>query len=338
MNSTTMKIFVPAIAFLLTTAVLLFVRSVVFRLLRRWAEREDTRLDTIVVTALKGPSLYWCIAIGLFICVDLSNLPARYSFYIDKSIYLLIILSITLTAANVSDNLLNTFTQKSSLPISSTGLANWMSKATILVLGFLIALSVIGISITPLITALGIGGLAVALAFQDTLANLFAGIYLLMEKTIRVGDFIRIENGQEGYVEDISWRTTRIRMLTNNMIVIPNSKLSQNIVVNYSMPEKRMSVSIPVRVSRQSDPETVERVLADELGKAVAEIPEILSDPRPMVQFIPGVGDNALEFTLSCQIKEFANQSLVQHELKKRVFYRLKKEGIELPVSQIGNR
>ncbi len=326
-----MKIFIPVIAFLVSITGLFIIRGIAFRLLRRWAEREDTKLDTIVVEALKTPSLYWCIAIGLFIGVDLSDLPARYGFYISKSIYLLIILSITLAAANVSDKLLNTFIQKSSLPISSTGLAHWMSKVTILVLGFLIALNVLGISITPLITALGIGGLAVALAFQDTLANLFAGIYLLVEKTIRVGDFIRIENGQEGHVEDISWRTTRIRMLTNNMIVIPNSKLSQNIVVNYSLPEKRMSVSIPVHVSCLSDPETVERVLADEMGKAAAEIPEILSDPGPVVRFIPGVGDNALEFTLSCQVKEFTNQDLVQHELKKRIFYRLKKEGIEIP-------
>ena len=94
-------------------------------------------------------------------------------------------------------------------------------------------LNAVGVSITPIITALGVGGLAMALALQDTLSNLFAGIHILAEHTIRIGDFIRLETGQEGYVEDISWRTTRIRMLPNNMVIVPNSKLAQSVVVNY---------------------------------------------------------------------------------------------------------
>jgi small-conductance mechanosensitive channel len=193
---------------------------------------------------------------------------------------------------------------------------------------------VLGISITPLITALGVGGLAVALALQDTLANLFAGIHILVEKSIRVGDFIRLETGQEGYVQDITWRTTRVRMLPNNIVVIPNSKLSQSVVTNYYLPEKRMSVLIPVGVSYQSDPDQVERILVEEAAKAVGEVPGLLGDPAPFVRFIPGFGESSLDFTLVCQVAEFTDQYPAQHELRKRIFRRFRHEGIEIPFPQ----
>ena len=206
-----------------------------------------------------------------------------------------------------------------------------MIQGIILVLGLLIALSVIWISITPFITALGVGGLAVALALQDTLSNLFAGIHILVEKSIRVGDFVKLETGQEGYVEDITWRTTRIRMLPNNMVIIPNSKLSQSIVTNYYLPEKRMSLLIPIGVSYSSDPEKVEKILVEEAKKAVGTIPGLLGDPEPFVRFIPGFGESSLDFTLICQVREFVDQYLAQHELRKRIFKRFNEEGIEIP-------
>ncbi|MEK6591347.1 MAG: mechanosensitive ion channel domain-containing protein, partial [Nitrospinota bacterium] len=165
-------------------------------------------------------------------------------------------------------------------------------------------------------------------------ANLFAGIHILIEKTIRVGDFIRLETGQEGYVDDITWRTTRVKMLPNNMVVIPNSKLAQSIVTNYYLPEKRMSLLIPIGVSYSSDPEKIERILVEEAKKAVGEVPGLLKDPEPFVRFIPGFGESSLDFTLICQIKEFVDQYLVQHELRKRIFKRFGDEGIEIPFPQ----
>ncbi|MGC9046269.1 MAG: mechanosensitive ion channel family protein, partial [Thermodesulfovibrio sp.] len=197
-------------------------------------------------------------------------------------------------------------------------------------IGFIIILNIFGISIAPLITALGIGGLAVALALKDTLENLFAGIHIMAEKTIRIGDFIRLENGQEGYVEDISWRTTRIRMLSNNMLIIPNSKLSQSIVVNYFLPEKRTTLQIPVSVSYSSDLERVEKILLEETKKASVEIEGLLSEPEPVVRFIPGFGENSLDFTIVCQIREFVDQYSVQHELRKRIFKRFQEERISI--------
>ncbi len=325
------KILIPSVAAILSAAILFIVRAIAFRFLHKWSDKTETKIDDIIIRSLKTPSVFWCIAIGLYIGVGVSELPERYVLYISKAIHIIIIFSITIAAANLAGRIFRNYVQSSSLPIPTTGLAYGILKGTIMVLGFLIILSVLGISITPLITALGVGGLAVALALQDTLANLFAGIHILMEKAIRVGDFIKLESGQEGYVEDITWRTSRIRMLPNNMVVIPNSKLSQSIVTNYYLPDKRMALLIPIGVSYSSDPEQVEKILVEEAKKGAGEIPGLLGEPEPFVRFIPGFGESSLDFTLICQVREFVDQYLAQHELRKRIFRRFKEEGIEIP-------
>jgi len=324
-------VLIPLAWALISVFALFIVRSISFKLLHRWAEKTETKLDDTIIKALKMPSIYWCIAIGLYIGIAISDISEKYVFYLTKIIHIIVIFSITIASANLAGKLFRNYIQKSSLPIPTTGLAYGILKGTILIIGLLIILSVFGISITPLITALGVGGLAVALALQDTLANLFAGIHILVEKSVRVGDFIRLETGQEGYVEDITWRTTRVRMLSNNMVVIPNNKLSQSVVTNYYLPEKRMSLLIPISVSYSSDPEKVENILVEETKKAVGEIPGLLGDPEPFVRFIPGFGESSLDFTLICQVQEFVDQYPVQHELRKRIFKRFKEEGIEIP-------
>jgi small-conductance mechanosensitive channel len=328
------KIIIPTSVALLSAFVLLVVRGIALKVLHRWAEKTETAMDDIIIKSLKTPSVYWCFAIGLYIGAEISDLPAKYVFYLSKTIHIVIVFSITLAIANLSGKIFRNYVRKSNLPIPTTGLAYGILKGAIITIGFLIILSILGISITPLLTALGVGGLAVALALQDTLANLFAGIHILMEKSIRVGDFVKLETGQEGYVEDITWRTTRVRMLPNNIVVIPNSKLSQSVLTNYYLPEKRMSLLIPVGVSYSSDPETVEGLLVEEAKKAVGEIPGLLGNPEPFVRFIPGYGESSLDFTLICQVGEFVDQYLAQHELRKRIFKRFKEEGIEIPFPQ----
>ncbi|RJQ22638.1 MAG: mechanosensitive ion channel family protein [Nitrospiraceae bacterium] len=325
---------VPFMAASVSAVILLFVRAIAFKVLHKWAAGTETKIDDTIIASFKTPSVFWCIAIGLYMGIAVSELPERYVVYLSKVINIIIVFSITIAAANLAGKIFKEYVRKTGLPIPTTGLAYGILKGTVFAIGFLIILSLMGISITPLITALGIGGLAVALALQDTLANLFAGIHVLVERSIRVGDFIKLETGQEGYVEDITWRTTRVRMLPNNMVVIPNSKLSQSIVTNYYLPEKRMALLIPISVSYSSDPERVEKILVEEAENAVGEVPGLLGDPVPFVRFIPGFGASSLDFTLICQVGEFVDQYLVQHELRKRILKRFREEGIEIPFPQ----
>lgn len=328
------RLLIPFVLALTTAAVLLIIRSIFFRIFHRWAMKTESKLDDLIILAIKVPSIFWCLGIGLYLGVNVSDYSGKYLVYVGKSINILIVFSITVAAANLVGKLFNHYVQKSDVPIPTTGLVTGIFRGIIWVVGLIIILNFLGIPITPLITALGVGGLAVALALQDTLANLFAGIHIMIEKSIRVGDFVKLETGQEGYVEDITWRTTRVRMLPNNMVIIPNHKFSQSIVTNYYLPEKRMSLLIPVSVSYQADPEKVEAVLVDEVKKAVGEIPGLLADPEPFVRFIPGFGDSSLDFTLICQVQEFVDQYLAQHELRKRIFKRLKAENMEIPFPQ----
>jgi len=156
----------------------------------------------------------------------------------------------------------------------------------------------------------------------------------LVEKSIRVGDFIRLESGQEGYVEDITWRTTRIRMLPNNMVIIPNNKLSQSVVTNYYLPQKSMAISIPFSVSYDNDPEKIEKVVSEIAKTAAGEVPGLLEEPSPLVRLVPGFGESSLNFTLNCNIEEITHRHPVEHELRKRIFKRFREEGIVIPFPQ----
>lgn len=331
MDTVYMKYAIPLSATLGGMLILLILRSLLLRVLHAWSTKTVTKIDDILVTSFRGPSILWAVALALYIGIIVSDLPERYILHISKAVHVILILSVTFATANLSGRIFNNFIQQSNLPLPSTGLAYGLVKGIIITVGLLVVLGVLGISIAPLLTALGVGGLAVALALQDTLSNLFAGIHILMEKSIRVGDFVKLETGQEGYVHDITWRTTRVRMLPNNMVVIPNSKLAQSVVTNYYLPERRMSLLMSISVSYAVDPDQVERILIEEAKKGTADIPGLLADPEPFVRFIPGFGESSLDFTLICQVAEFTDQYLAQHELRKRILRRFRDEGIEIP-------
>jgi small-conductance mechanosensitive channel len=314
-----------------TTALAFIVRKVIFSFLHRWAERAEIVLDNFLLPAVRVPSIYWSLAAGLYLAIGTSELPAQYVVYSFKTIHVLVILSVTLVVANISSRLITYSIQKSELSFPLTGLSQAIIKGAILTIGIMVLLDTLGISITPMITALGVGGLAVALALQDTLSNFFAGLHILVERSIRVGDFVRLESGQEGTVNDISWRTTRILMRPNNMVIIPNNKLAQSILTNYSLPEKQTALQISVGVGYDSDPDQVEKVLVEEAIQGAREIPGLLAYPAPLVRLIPGLGESSLNFTIICQIKTYEDQPLVQHELTKRILKRFKKEGVEIP-------
>lgn len=331
MDTVYVKYFVPAATALGCTLAFLLLRFVTFRILHTWAKKTATHLDSLIIDSIKNPSFVLAAAIGLNIGLSFSGIAERHMGYLGQILHVIIILSVTVASATLTGRMFRHYIQKSNIPIPTTGLAHGLLKGTIYVIGFLIVLTDLGISIAPLITALGVGGLAVALALQDTLSNFFAGVHILMEKSIRIGDFVKLETGQEGYVDDITWRTTRIRMLPNNVVVIPNNKLSQSVVTNYYLPEKKMSISIPISVSYASDPELVERLLVEEAKKGAVDIPGLLAEPAPFVQFIPGFGNSSLDFTLNCQVREYTEQYRVQHELRKRIFRVFKEQRIVFP-------
>jgi small-conductance mechanosensitive channel len=171
----------------------------------------------------------------------------------------------------------------------------------------------------------------VALALQDTLSNLFSGFYVAVARQVRLGDYIKLNTGEEGYVTDIGWRSTTLRALANNFILVPNAKLAQAIVTNFHLPEKRMGSSVQVSVSYDSDIDRVEAILLEVVNRGIREIPGMVADPGPNIQFDPGFGDSGLGFTVNYQITEFAAQFGVRNEMRRRILRRFLQERIEMP-------
>ncbi len=326
------RLFWPVVALVVVTVAALLFRNALILGFRRWTGQRATE-DSLVLQAIRLPSLLWCVVLGLFVAIEMAELPPRLAVQIHAVLEAAIILSVTMTVAGVLDSLVAAASERRALAVGVTGLFRTSVRLVVLVVGGLVLLSSLGIAVTPILTALGVGGLAVALALQDTLSNLFAGIHLLADKPIRVGDYVRLSaENVEGHVVDVGWRSTRLRMLQNNVVVVPNKRVAESIITNYDLGETRMAVLIRVRVDYDADAELVERLLVDEATRAVGQVDGLLAEPPPSARLIPGFGDYALEFTLACQVRSFVDQFSVQHELRKRVLKRLRAERIRIPL------
>jgi len=320
----------PCAVLVVTLAVGYAVKRLLLRMLGRWAARGHGQTSDIVTDALAGPFMIWVLILGLHLATQSSALPPVTAGWVSKILLVLWIVSLTIMAARLTGQLIHLH---GAVPgaLGVTTLTQTLAQLAVVLLGLLLLLNGLGISITPILTALGVGGLAVALALQDTLANLFAGFYIAVAGQVRLGDYIRLNTGEEGYVADIGWRSTTIRTLTNNLIIIPNKKLGEAIVTNYYLPAKSVAVSFQVNVSREADPERVERVLLEEVQGATGDVPGMLTDPAPSIAFDPGISDWSLGFTVNYGVAEFADQFNVRYALRKRVLRRLRQEQIDLP-------
>lgn len=325
------ELVVPACLLLATLAFGYVLKRLLFRTLHRWGAKTSSKVDEVFVKSLGTPIMIWSLILGIYFATESLELPERFRQNVDRTLLILVILSLTIMASGLAGELIRFYGSRTPDAMPATTLTQNLVQLFIVLVGGVIMLNHLGVSITPILTALGVGGLAVALALQDTLSNLFAGFYISVAGQVRLGDYIKLNTGEAGYVTDISWRSTIIRALGSNLIIIPNSKLAQAIVTNYYLPDRRISLSIAVSVSYASDPEQVERVLLDEVRSGVGAIAGLLAEPAPSVQLIPGFGDSTLNFTLGCYVAEFADQFSVQHELRKRILKRFRAEGIEMP-------
>ena len=326
-----MQLLLPLAILGLTLAAGLVLKSIVFRILRGWVARSKSHIANTIMQALDGPFMIWVLILGVHLASQSSELPARWTSRISQILLILWIISLAIMASRLVGNLIRYYGTGIPGALPVTTLTQNLAQLGVTILALLVLMNLLGIPIAPILTALGVGGLAVALALQDTLSNLFAGFYVAVARQVRLNDYIKLSTGEEGYVTDITWRSTTIRTLGNNLIIIPNSKLAQAVVTNYHLPEKRMSIQVQVGVSYTSDPEKVERVLREEAVQAAAGIRGMVSDPGPEVRFDPGMGEWALSYTVSCHVAEFADQFPVKHELRKRILKRLLAEGIEVP-------
>jgi len=323
----------PSIVFAITFGVGYIARALFLRALRAWANRTDSRAGRILLESLRGPTLLWALILALHLAIQSSELlpdviTKRWAPHVLIALWGL---SFTLMLMRAAGDIVRHYGGQIPGAMPVTTLTQTLAQLAVLILGILLILAALNVQVTPILTALGVGGLAVALALQDTLSNLFAGFYVAVARQISLGDYVKLNTGEEGYVTDITWRSTTFRALANNLIIVPNSKLAQAIVTNYSLPQKQMGTSVPVSVSYSADPDQVERVLLEIAQRASREVPGMLADPAPSITLDPGFGDFALVYSVNFTVAEFAQQFGVRQELRRRILRRFRQEGIEIP-------
>jgi small-conductance mechanosensitive channel len=321
---------IPLALLVATLVVGLGVRRVLFGLVRRWAKSTDSQLDVLIIDTLKRPIVLWLAILGLHIATQNSELPPRYLQYVPKTLSVLWGLSFTIALSHLAGNMVRFYGAGVRGVKAVTSLTQKLVQFSVLIVGIVWLMKVVfDTSLTPILTTLGVGGLAVALALQDTLSNLFAGFYVSISGLVRIGDYIRLNTNEEGYITDINWRCTTMLTRFNNLVVIPNNKLGQAIYTNYFLPDGRMVASILCGVAGTADIDHVDKVLLEEATAAAAEVESILSDPPPLVRFNPGPWSGALIFQVAFSVGKFGDLPLARSEVRKRIYRRLRREGIE---------
>ncbi len=199
----------------------------------------------------------------------------------------------------------------------------------IYLVAFIIIADKLNLNVSPFLATLGVGGIAVALALQESLTNFFAGFYITVDRPLKVGEFVKLETGEEGYIEEIGWRSSKMRLLANNLLVIPNSKLAQSIILNYDRPTKAMGFVIPVGVGYNSDLEKVETVTIEVAKDVLASIVGAVKDFQPSISYNE-FGDFNIKFSVSLQVQTAVDKYRVTHEFIKALKKRYDTEGIEI--------
>jgi len=317
--------------FLLFLAAFL-VRMISLRLLRSWIKRLDWEHKPFLLTLVDRMITPILVVAVVSACFNLFPLSGKLLAVLNRSLYIVILAVGIYCAAKAALILLNQWLAAKEGREGFREPAQFVLRVVFSTFGTMILLENLGVSLTAVWTTLGIGSVAIALALQDTLSNFFAGVYLRLDHPVRLGDYIKLESGEEGFVVERGWRSTRIKALSNNTIVVPNAKLASTIVTNFSLPQQQMSLLIPISVNLNSDPQQVENILMEETSRAMGLIPGLVSNSSPLVRFIPGFGQFSLDFTLICTVSSYVDQYLVQHELRKRIYRRLRAERIEFPV------
>lgn len=302
-------------------------------LLRRYITRHtDLAPDSalgVLLHAVRGLPRLWCFAIGVYWTIHTVGLVEPVQRLLAYILFTILVFSITRVIVRTLERIIALRTAEARSAAAATSLLTNLVAITIYAAGAIIILGYYGISIAPLITALGVGGMAVALGLQESLANLFAGLHLILSKQVRVGDYIRLDSDNEGRVTDITWRYTTILTSANNTVVVPNAKLSSAILTNYDMPEPQIAVIIPVGVSYDSDLEKVEAVTV----AVAADVMERLegSMVKTPAVFFHTFGDSSIDFNVVLYARRFTDRTQLKHEFIKALTQRYREEGIDIP-------
>ena len=291
--------------------------------------------DVRMAGATRVPATATILLVGAYLAVRALALPPMAQGVVDKLSVIGAILIVSALVNSVASVALQWLQVRMSirgggdasgwaLPLARRGIA-----VVVVGIAATLSLDILGINVTPLIAGLGIGGLAVALALQPTLSNLFAGTYVVSEGVVSVGDYVEMENGVSGYVVDVSWRSTRLRTWTNNLVVVPNSRFAESIITNYDRPDEPVNVFLPCGVAYESDLERVGAVSHEVMDAVLRDHPGAVLDYGAYFGY-DTFGESNVECWLFVPARDRLAGFEVRSELVKQLHVRLSAEGITI--------
>jgi small-conductance mechanosensitive channel len=310
--------------------VFLVAHAFVMRLLRKVAARTAWTWDDVLIAAIAWPTRLLIIASGLTVLERILPLEPEWDRACDIMLAGAFALAFILFVDKMISGLLDRMAIRNAAFQGTRGLVQGAVRGLIIGIGLLIFLDNIGVSIAPILASLGVGSLAVALALQDTLANVFAGFHLIADKPLEAGQFIRLQSGEEGHVVLVGWRSTRLRTPQNNIVVVPNAKLAGTVLTNFDLGGSAMAVTVEVTVSLASDLDRAEKVALEVARDVQRTVPGGSSETPPAVRFI-GFGDSGMRFNVVLQSDNLKTSNDVRHEFLKRLTVRYQREGVVIP-------
>ena len=321
------------ILFLLLILSLIF-NKLLFPIIIRLTNWTPSDLDTRITRSLKAPLTIGIIILGCYLALTIPLDLTSSQQQIVNSIASLIGLGLGIVAVGSAVGNIFKWYEETIAPKTSTNLdqrlvplIHRVSIALIYALGGLLILDHLNVNISPLIAGLGLGGLSVALALQPTLANLFAGTYVMTEGAVTTGDYIQLEGGVEGYVMDVSWRSTRLQTWTNNMVVIPNSKFAETIITNFQKPAPPVNLYLTCGVSYDSDLFMIENICQEVMSQILEKDSNAVKEYGSWFGF-ESFGESNVNFWVFLQAKDRLASFLLQTTVMQNLHSRFRKDGI----------
>jgi len=303
------------------------VAKIVYFLLKHWATRlaakTETSADDETLEAVRRPLYYLIMLVGIFYGLG-SFVPENLTQTYEILFYLLGVGIIVKAAIGVSSVVIRHSVEKTTGSKDISHLLKRLTKIAIIIVGVIIVLGVAGIEITPLLASLGVAGLAIALALQETLANFFSGIYIIADKTFGVGDAIQLSSGELGRVEKIGTRSTRIKTFDNTVVTLTNDQIAKSRVINLSAANEIIRSKVSVGVGYNSDPDQVK----DLLEKIAREQEKVVKDS--VNAYFINFGDSALQFELQYKTK-LTDRMKTLDVVNRQILKEFRKAGIEIP-------
>lgn len=313
---------------------IIFFRTIVFKALCP-PKGERAKLEAYLLRSLEKPFYFAAMLVGLRLALEYTDFKelATRLLLVEITVILLVAYSLF----KLVDALLAWYREEfeTNRTIKKEELvptARKIAIAIVIAIVVTMLLGNLGIEITPILAVFGIGGLAIALALQGVLSNFLAGFSMSMDRSIKMGDFIELENGTQGNVVSIGWRSTQIRTPLSNIAIIPNNKLARIITTNYSLPTSTSNVAVPCQVAYGSNLEKVEKITLaaarDTQRKTKGTVPEF----DPFVRY-DSFGKNGVRFFVLFSVQEVSDKPRIIHEFIKELYNAYAKNGIEIPIS-----